>query len=105
MCGAPLENEQCGYCGYAEKKTITIHNFTGNTSGIIPGVSRKSKKVALMLCVFLGIFGAHKFYVGKIGMGILYLFTFGLFGFGWIVDIILIAMGSFKDEFDLPLCQ
>ena len=42
--------------------------------------------VELCLCLFLGWLGVHKFYVGKIGMGILYLFTFGLFGFGWIID-------------------
>lgn len=45
----------------------------------------------------------NKFYVGKTGMGLLYLFTFGLFGFGWLIDIIMIAVGSFRDEFDLPL--
>ena len=38
--------------------------------------------------MFLGFFGAHKFYEGKIGMGVLYLLTFGLFGFGWIIDTI-----------------
>ena len=58
---------------------------------------------ALLLCIFLGEFGIHRFYVGKIGTGILYLFTLGLFGVGWIVDIILIAAGAFRDEFDLPL--
>ncbi len=36
-------------------------------------------------------------------MGILYLFTYGLFGFGWIIDIILILCGSFKDSNNLPL--
>ena len=44
--------------------------------------------VALLLCIFLGEFGAHKFYEGKIGMGILYLCTCGLCGIGWIIDII-----------------
>lgn len=44
--------------------------------------------VDLCLCLFLGWAGAHKFYAGRIGMGILYLFTFGLFGIGWIVDTI-----------------
>lgn len=44
--------------------------------------------VELCLCLFLGWAGAHKFYAGKMGMGILYLFTLGLFGFGWIIDTI-----------------
>ncbi len=61
--------------------------------------------VALLLCIFLGEIGAHRFYVGKIGTGILYLLTCGLFGIGWVIDIILIVAGSFKDQFDLPLRQ
>ena len=48
----------------------------------------KNKWVALFLCLFLGCYGAHKFYEGRIGMGILYLFTAGLFCIGWIVDCI-----------------
>ena len=50
----------------------------------------KDKWVAFLLCFFLGTIGIHKFYEGKIGMGILYLFTFGLFGIGWFVDWIII---------------
>lgn len=45
---------------------------------------------AFFLCLFLGFLGAHKFYEGKTGMGVLYLFTMGLCGIGWIVDIIAI---------------
>lgn len=71
--------------------------------GMVEKESKKSKTVALLLCIFLGWLGVHKFYVGKIGMGIIYFLTGGLFGIGWIIDIILIAVGSFKDEFDLPL--
>ena len=50
------------------------------------------REAPFFLCLFLGYFGAHKFYEGRIGMGILYLLTIGLFGIGWIVDIILILM-------------
>lgn len=46
----------------------------------------KNKWIALSLCFFT--FFGHKFYEGKIGMGFLYMFTFGLFGFGWITDLI-----------------
>lgn len=51
----------------------------------------KSRTKALLLCIFLGCFGAHKFYERKTTMGLIYLFSFGLFGIGWIVDIVLIA--------------
>lgn len=49
-----------------------------------------NKWVAFLLCLFLGEFGAHKFYEGKIVMGLIYLFTFGLLGIGWLVDLIVI---------------
>ena len=52
---------------------------------------RRARK-AFFLCLFLGYLGAHKFYEGKVGMGILYLFTLGLCGIGWIVDCILILL-------------
>lgn len=50
----------------------------------------KTKLVAYLLWFFLGVFGAHKFYLGKIGMGILYIFTLGLFGIGIIIDLFTI---------------
>lgn len=50
----------------------------------------KNKWVSFFLCLFLGVFGVHKFYEGKVGMGVLYLFTAGLFGIGWFVDLITI---------------
>lgn len=53
---------------------------------------QKNKWIKLILCLFLGCFGAHKFYEGKKGMGILYLLTCGLFGIGWFVDLILILI-------------
>ena len=46
----------------------------------------KSKTTAYLLWFFLGGLGAHKFYLNKTGMGILYIFTFGLFGIGWLID-------------------
>lgn len=59
--------------------------------------SSKSKMTTLLLCIFFGWFGVHCFYAGRPGRGILFLFTYGLFGIGWIWDIIVIACGKFKD--------
>ncbi len=67
--------------------------------------SDKSKKTALLCCIFGGFLGIHQFYVGKFGKGLLYLFTAGLLCFGWIVDIIKIASGSFLDNAGAPLRQ
>ena len=65
--------------------------------------SDKSKKTALILCICGGMFGLHQFYVGDIGIGLLYCFTGGLFVFGWIADIIKISTGSFRDNVGAPL--
>lgn len=62
-------------------------------------VSQKSRLVALLLCLFLGGLGIHRFYVGKIGTGILTIITIGgFFGIWPLIDLIMIAVGSFKDN-------
>ncbi len=48
---------------------------------------RKDVGVAYLLWFFLGALGAHKFYLGRIGMGVLYIFTGALLGIGWLVDL------------------
>jgi TM2 domain len=60
--------------------------------------SDRNRLTALLLCVFLGWFGAHRFYVGKIGTGLIWLFTLGFMGIGVIYDIIFIATGEFRDD-------
>lgn len=71
---------------------VIINNTNTNTNTINGGYGRKQcdKWIALLLCVFLGFLGGYKFYEGKGGMGVLYIFTFGLFGVGIIIDIISI---------------
>lgn len=61
--------------------------------------SDKLRLVALLFCLFLGMLGVHRFYVGKIGTGILMILTVGG-GFGiWpFIDFIMIAVGHFRDK-------
>lgn len=104
-CGAkiPLEAIICTHCGcqveeirQPEQPSIVINNANTNTNtntntnvnAAMLGVRVKNKWVSFLLCLFLGYLGAHKFYEGKIGIGILYLITFGLFGIGWLIDCI-----------------
>ena len=64
-------------------------NANNNINGGVPiGASLRNKWVAFFLCLFLGFIGAHKFYEGKIGGGILYMLTGGLFLIGWFIDLI-----------------
>ena len=59
--------------------------------------SDKSRGVALALSVFLGVFGAHRFYVGKINSGILMACTLGGFGVWYLYDCIVVGAGQFTD--------
>lgn len=102
-CGAkiPVAAVVCTHCGcqveeikQTEQPNIVINNtntnanVNTNVNAAMLGVRMRNKWVAFLLCVLLGYFGAHKFYEGKAGMGILYLCTFGLFGIGWFIDCI-----------------
>ena len=62
--------------------------------------SRTHKRIlpAALLCFFFGVFGVHRFYVGKIGTGILQLCTLGGIGIWAVVDFILIVVGAFTDK-------
>jgi len=80
----------------------TLPESTDSTE-IPPQVSEKGFVPALLLCLFLGTFGIHRFYVGKVGTGILMVLTLGGLGIWALVDIVMIAVGSFKDKDGLDL--
>ena len=65
--------------------------------------SEKGFVPAALLCFFLGVLGVHRFYVGKIGTGILQLLTFGGLGIWALIDLVLIIVGGFSDKQGLPL--
>jgi hypothetical protein len=72
-----------------------------NKKNINPSViSTKSPTAVLLLCVFLGSFGIHRFYVGKIGTGILMLLTFGGLGIWYLIDLAFIISNKFTDKQD-----
>lgn len=58
---------------------------------------KKSGLTTLLLCVFLGFLGIHRFYVGKVNSGIVMLLTLGGFGIWWMVDLVMIVCNEFTD--------
>jgi hypothetical protein len=82
-CGLQVEELK----GSQTQPTIIVNN-QNNVNGSGQSSTQKSKITALLLCFFLGVLGAHKFYEGKIGLGVLYFFTWGLFGIGVLIDFI-----------------
>jgi TM2 domain-containing membrane protein YozV len=65
----------------------------------------RSFLVALLLTILLGTLGIDRFYLGKVGTGLLKLLTAGGFGIWWLIDIILIATGTMTDKWGRPLAQ
>jgi TM2 domain-containing membrane protein YozV len=70
-----------------------------------PQVSKRSRAVALGLCVVGGVFGLHRFYVDKPKTAIAMIFTMGGLGMWWLYDVVLLLAGEFRDSADLPLRQ
>ena len=101
FCGEKIAQDAvlCTHCGRqveeikkSEQPNIVINNSNSNVNtntNINAAAFKKPKNkwVAFLLCFFLGYIGAHKFYEG---MGILYILTLCLFGFGWLIDTIVL---------------
>lgn len=112
ICGAPLKGTSCEYCGTpvwngrghnAAPRTERQSYDLGQESIFRVQTSTKSKWIAFVLCLFLGWLGAHRFYVGKFGTGVLYTATRGFYGVGIVIDLLLILSGRFTDGDGLPL--
>jgi len=94
-----IDAVMCPSCGRQIEKLkseknepqIVINN-KNSIEGVPNMVAKKQcdKWIAFILCLFLGYFGAHKFYEGQAGLGVLYILTLGLFGIGWFIDLIII---------------
>jgi TM2 domain-containing membrane protein YozV len=66
-------------------------------------VSSKSRLAVTLLSFFLGGIGVHRFYLGKIGTGILMIITLGGIGIWALIDFIMAVSGVMKDKEGLPI--
>ena len=95
FCGEKIAHDAvvCTKCGRQVEEVggksgqIVINNIANQQAVSSHKPRLLNKWVAFCLCLFLGLLGGHKFYEGKIGTGILYLCTGGLFMIGWLIDI------------------
>ena len=89
-CGKEIHDSApvCPSCGAVQ---IQQQGATGGSA------SDKRILPAFLLCFFFGIFGAHRFYVGKIGSAVAQLLTIGGLGIWALVDLIILVCGGFTD--------
>lgn len=105
----PKCGKQVGEVNNGSEKSIIINNNNSASASAVafnggfPMISPKSRLIALLLCVFLGWLGIHRFYVGKIGSAIIMIILmFTGIGEIWLlIDFISILLGSFKDNMGL----
>ena len=93
-CGAEINDKAvvCVKCGCAV-----------NGVKINQEVESKEWLIVLLLCFFLGAFGVHRFYTGKIGTAIIQLLTCGCCGIWTLIDFIMILTGNFTDANGKPI--
>ncbi|MDR2005764.1 MAG: NINE protein [Acidaminococcales bacterium] len=87
----------CQNCGKEVSYQAMSCPNCGHPLNVQRGKSAKSWGITLLLCLFLGGIGGHRFYVGKPGTGILQLCTLGGLGIWVLIDLIMILCGKFKD--------
>jgi len=80
------------------EQSIKNEALKGEKVMTVRDVSIKSRLGALLFCMLLGWIGIHRFYVGKAGTGVLMILTCGGAGIWWIIDLIMIIIGSFTDK-------
>lgn len=98
-CGQQIDinAEICPKCGVRQPIQYQQSPFTQAPPD--PNASDKDWATTLLLCVFLGYLGIHRFYTNNTGIGIGQLLTGGGCGIWWLIDLILLVTGKYKDGY------
>jgi hypothetical protein len=100
-CGASMAQEDrfCAGCRWDAQNPgrREARNLPSSPRTLGPP-SDKSRMTTLVLCVLGGFLGLHRFYVGRVGSGVLWFVSFGLLSVGWIYDLVMVATGEFVDD-------
>jgi TM2 domain-containing membrane protein YozV len=95
---------KCSYCGFTfETNNIKDTITTFKMQNIIANQKRKDWLTTLLLCLFLGFLGIHRFYTGNRRVGTIQLLTTGGFGIWILIDLVAIITGSYRDGEGKPL--
>ena len=99
-CGRQIHMSaiSCPQCGAQQRPAA-------QGAQVDPNRSPKLLLPAVLLCFWFGVFGVHRFFVGKVGTGLLQLFTFGGLGIWALIDLIILVCGSFTDSDGRKLTQ
>jgi TM2 domain-containing membrane protein YozV len=101
-CGAVIKKgvKFCPNCGKSPSAVSSTEEHYANTVSLSDIREQREQHwmITLLLCIFLGGIGVHRFYVGKIGTAILMILTLGGLGIWWLIDLITIIVGKFRDK-------
>jgi TM2 domain-containing membrane protein YozV len=86
------------FLGAAGGLFLPGRHFGKQGGKVMENISPRKRLIALLLCLFLGVLGIHRFYVDKWGTGLIWLLTGGIVGLGVIIDFILILLGLLTDK-------
>jgi len=106
-CGAVIEPGQgkCFKCGTFVPQNTSQQGYSAQVNQNTQQAAVTSWMVTLLLNIFLGYMGVHRFYSGSIGIGVVQLITGGMCGVWWLIDLILILCGSYRDGKGNPLVK